>query len=285
VPGKPNRRAFLSQAAGAIPAWRLGASSAAPIWDAHCHLLGVKGETPEQRASELLGEASRVGIEKLVVFMGYPLIADPTPEQLREQNDQVLRAMRAFPDRILGFVYLNPRYADASLSELDRCVRDGPMTGVKLWIAMHANAPELDRIVERAAALGVPIYQHSWLKITGNLEGESTPFDVAELAQRHPSAHIICGHAGGDWERGIRAIRGFNNVSIDLAGSDPCAGFVEMAVRELGAGRVLFGSDAGLRSFASQLGKVLGAEIPEADKRAILCGNLRRLIEAKGKRS
>ena len=33
------------------------------------------------------------------------------------------------------------------------------------------------------------------------------------------------------------------NVSADVAGSDPTAGFTEMAVRELGAERVLYGSD------------------------------------------
>jgi hypothetical protein len=210
--------------------------------------------------------------------MGYPWFADPTAEQLREQNDQVLRAIRAFPDRLLGYVYLSPKWLDASLLELDRCVRDGPMVGVKLWIAAHCNGPELDPIVERAGSLGAVVYQHTWLKITGNYPGESTPTEVAELARRHPKVSIVCGHAGGDWERGIRAIRDCPNVSIDIAGSDPTAGFVEMAVRELGAARTLFGSDAGGRSFASQLGKVTGAAISDSAKAEILSGSLRRLL-------
>ena len=37
-----------------------------------------------------------------------------------------------------------------------------------------------------------------------------------------------------------------------------------MAVRELGAERVIYGSDVGGRSFASQLGKVMGAAVPQA---------------------
>jgi hypothetical protein len=52
----------------------------------------------------------------------------------------------------------------------------------------------------------------------------------------------------------------------------------EMAVRELGAGRVLYGSDAGGRSFASQLAKVQGAAISKGAKRMILGENLRRLL-------
>jgi predicted TIM-barrel fold metal-dependent hydrolase len=51
-----------------------------------------------------------------------------------------------------------------------------------------------------------------------------------------------------------------------------------MAVRELGAERVIYGSDAGGRSFASQLAKVMGAEIPEAARQLILGENLRRLL-------
>jgi hypothetical protein len=53
---------------------------------------------------------------------------------------------------------------------------------------------------------------------------------------------------------------------------------VEMAVRELGAERVLYGSDAGGRSFASQLAKVYSADIPVESKRLILRENLRRLL-------
>ena len=81
--------------------------------------------------------------------------------------------------------------------------------------------------------------------------------------------------AGGD----ARSAGGLSfGLSVDLSGCDPCAGMTEMAVRELGAERVIFGSDAGGRSFASQLGKVLGADIPEAAKRLILGENFKRLL-------
>jgi predicted TIM-barrel fold metal-dependent hydrolase len=63
-----------------------------------------------------------------------------------------------------------------------------------------------------------------------------------------------------------------------LAGGDPAAGVTEMAVRELGAERVLYGSDVPGRSFASQLAKVLGADVPDEAKRLILAGNLQRLL-------
>jgi predicted TIM-barrel fold metal-dependent hydrolase len=63
-----------------------------------------------------------------------------------------------------------------------------------------------------------------------------------------------------------------------MAGFDPTSGAIEMAVRELGVERVVYGSDVGGRSFASQLAKTLGADIPETAKQLILGGNLRRML-------
>lgn len=249
------------------------------IWDLHCHLSGVPGNTPEARLGQLLNYADRLGITRLCVSMGMEWDDDPSPEKMRQQNDEALRAIRAHPDRAFGFVYLNPKQTQASLDELNRCVRDGPMVGVKLWVAQRCNGPELDPIIARAAELKAPVLQHTWIKVTGNLPGESTPMDLAELAARHPHATLVCGHTGGDWESGIRAIRPHQNLLADLAGGDPTAGLTEMAVRELGAERVLYGSDVGGRSFASQLAKVLGADIPERARRLILAGNLQRLLE------
>ena len=248
------------------------------IWDLHCHLGGVPGKTPEERLGALLECSGRLGITRLCISMGMEWSQDPSPEEIRRENDETLRALRAHPDRALGFVYLNPKHAQASIEELNRCVRDGPMVGVKLWVALRCNAPEIDPIIARAEELGAPVLQHTWSKVTGNLPGESTAMDLAELAARHPKAMLICGHTGGDWEPGIRAIRPRANVHADLAGGDPTAGFTEMAVRELGAERVLYGSDAGGRSFASQLAKVLGAEIADEAKRLILGENAKRLL-------
>jgi predicted TIM-barrel fold metal-dependent hydrolase len=249
------------------------------IWDVHCHLASpLKESTPEARLGRLLEVADRMGIGRLCVYMGMKWSYDPSPADFRKQNDEVLAAIRRYPERAFGFVYINPKHQRESLDEINRCVADGPMVGVKLWVAMHANHPQLDPLVERATELKAVVFQHTWIKVTGNLADESTPMDLAALAKRHPAAKLICGHTGGDWEQGIRAVRAHPNISVDLGGGDPVAGITEMAVRELGPERVLYGSDAPGRSFASQLAKVHGAEIPDEAKRLILAANLKRLL-------
>lgn len=152
------------------------------------------------------------------------------------------------------------------------------MVGVKLWVARKASAAELDPIVGRAAELKAPVLQHTWFKAGGNLPGESTPLDLVDLARRHPTALLICGHSGGDWQLGVRAVRQSPTLFTETGGSDPTTGFVEFAVKELGADRVLYGSDAGGRSFASQLAKVQGADLPADAKAKVLGGNLKRLL-------
>jgi hypothetical protein len=249
------------------------------IWDLHCHLSGVPGRTPEERMAQLIMYADRMGIERLCVYMGMGFTQNPSVKRLREENDQVLQALQHYHDRAFGFVYVSAEHVDASVSEIERCVRNGPMVGIKLWVSKRCSAGELDPIIETAAALKAVIFQHTWYKTNnGNLPGESTPDDLVVLAKRHPQVPLICGHTGGTWELGIRAVRAFPTISVDLAGSDPTSGMVEMAVRELGPARVIYGSDAGGRSFASQLGKVYGADLADEVRQQILGGNLQRLL-------
>ena len=250
------------------------------IWDQHSHLGAVPGDTPEERMAFLVKCMDRIGVERLILSQGYSDDQHPnTPEQFRLENDRVMRAVKAFPDRAYGSVYLSPALLDFSMQELKRCVLDGPMVMIgEIEGDARCNVPAMDPIAEWAVANNVIILQHEWINARGNQPGESTPFDVVELAQRHPQLQIVCAHTGGNWELGIRAIRATKNVYCGLAGSDPTSGYVEMAVRELGAERVIYGSDVGGRSFASQVAKVEGANIAESDKKLILGGNLRRLL-------
>jgi len=251
------------------------------IWDVHSHLGELPGDTPEERMALLVKHMDRLGVERLILSQGYEeYMSHATPEQVQIENDRTMRAVQHFPTRAYGSLFLNPEHVEASLREFDRCVRDGPMVCVgEVQGDLVCSAPQLDPIVDRAVAMNVPVLQHTWLNSMGHAPNESTPYDVVELARRHPKAQLICGHTGGNWGLGIRIIRETKNVYADIAGSDPTSGFVEMAVRELGAERVLYGSDVGGRSFASQVAKVLGAEITDEEKRLILGGNIRRLLQ------
>ncbi|MBI4622879.1 MAG: amidohydrolase family protein [Verrucomicrobia bacterium] len=100
---------------------------------------------------------------------------------------------------------------------------------------------------------------------------------MAKLAQRFPNVPIICGHSGGDWELGVRAIRPVKNVLFEFAGSDPHSGAVEYAIKEVGVNRIVWGGHGPSRSYATELGKIFDADISRADRMKIFGGNFRRM--------
>ena len=276
----PVAAAAVASAGPAATAWAGDDLRKLGFWDIHAH-VGTPGPNPAKRMEALVKIADRVGVERLCIGMSPPWQYEPTPEHFRRSNDDVLAILKEWSSRAFGLVYLNPAHTRESLDELERCVANGPMIGIKLWVGTRANAPQLDPIVRRAKELDALILQHTWIKQRGkgNLPHESTPMELAELSARHTGVPIVCGHTGGgDWALGIRAIRARPELYADLGGGDPVYGEVEMAVRELGANRVLYGSDVNGRSFASQIGRVLGADISLADKKLILRENLRRLL-------
>jgi hypothetical protein len=152
------------------------------------------------------------------------------------------------------------------------------MRGIKLLVSCPASDVRVDPIAVRAAELRAPILQHSWYKRDGQMPNESTPADVAALAARHPWTQIVMAHLTGCNERGLADIAPYPNVSVDTSGSEPEAGVTEMAVRRLGAHRVVFGTDAPGRGYAAALGKVLGAKLSPREKALILGGNAARLL-------
>jgi predicted TIM-barrel fold metal-dependent hydrolase len=72
--------------------------------------------------------------------------------------------------------------------------------------------------------------------------------------------------------------RDFENVYLDLCASAAGYGVVERFVADVGAHKVLFGSDAGFLSAAQQIGRVALARITEEEKRAVLGLNAQRVL-------
>ncbi len=247
------------------------------VVDCHVHLHG-QGRTAMENVDFRLRYADRLGIDALIVSLGETTRRQPSADDLVADNNWVRDAVEYCPERIYGLVYASPNHIDETLDAMERHIRNGPMVGLKMWVCRRCNDPAYDPIVEYAAELGVPIQQHTWIKSTGNLATESTPWDMLELAKRHPQAQFLMAHSGGNWEKGIRIVRDQPNIAIDLCGGDPEAGQTEYAVELLGADRVLFGSDATGRSFASQLAKVLGADLTNGQRTLIAGGNAARLF-------
>lgn len=261
------------------------------IWDsyftpAHGH-PGADGSRALIADIERSQRAIALGhFEKLCFFphVGLGTTNDPAFETLvREKPALVLKPIERWPDRLLGMIQLNANDVPGSLEAINRWLRDGPMRGVYFPGggpgALTCTHPNFHSLVERLAGLKAVIMQHTWIKTGGKQSpGESTPSELAELAAKFPGQEFLCAHAGGEWEQGIRAIRDSPNILIETSGFDATAGFIEMAVRELGAERIVFGSHLPSRSLGTELSKVTAAAISEEAKKMILGGNYRRML-------
>ncbi|MCF7838658.1 MAG: amidohydrolase family protein [Candidatus Marinimicrobia bacterium] len=252
------------------------------IIDIHVHPPAVPAKrsligTPGETAARMLAAADRAGINALCIlgrFWPYP-----DEEGIRQINDATLALVRSRPDRLYGLCFLNPTLpARFLLAELDRCL-DAGLRGVKLEYEVNARDARLDPILKKVTERGVFLLHHAWYKTVGKCAHESDPSDIAHLAERHPRAQIVMAHLTACGMRGVLDIQGFENVWVDTSGSQPFSGMVEYAVNKLGSDRVLFGSDAPIRDFAAQLGRVQGAQLTEAQRRRILGGNAARLLK------
>lgn len=261
------------------------------IWDSyftpsHSH-PGPDGFSRLEADIERSLPAVRAGeFQKLCYFphVGTGTTSDAEFEKLaRTRPDLTLKPLKRWPELLLGMIQLNAKNLRGSLDALDRWLRDGPMLGVYFpgggAGATACTHPNFVPLVEKIAELNGVIMQHTWFKTGGKTgPGASTPSELAQLAAKFPEQKFLCAHAGGEWEKGIRAVRDAPNILVETSGFDATAGFIEMAVRELGAERVVFGSHLPSRSLGTELGKVIGAEISERDKRLILGENFRRLL-------
>lgn len=254
--------------------------------DIHIH-LGTPGPVPsDEELRRCVAEARRHGIERIVLLGNVTAMggANPTPEDISALNTHTLGVLERYPDVFIGFCYLNPSHDDAfNQAEIERCLANGPMTGIKLWIAVKATDSRLDPIMAAARRLGAPVLHHAWYKATVFAFNESTPAEVAELGRRHPDVTLIMAHLGGGGCRGVRDIEDVPNIVIDTSGAQPEAGLVEYAVKRLGVERVVFGSDWPGRDFAVQLGRVYGAPLTPAERQAVLYDNAARILGLEAK--
>lgn len=257
------------------------------IWDSYYfpRMTAKPGALLEDIAGDLRA-IEPFAIERLCAYLhvGLGTLGRPGAASPAEDRAQNLAILERWPDRLLGVIHLNANDVGASLAALEQWVSPGgPIVGVCFKSnppgCLVCTHPNFNPIVRRCAELGLLIMQHTWFKTAGKDDvGESTPAELAELARRHPDIRFVSAHAGGDWERGIRAVRECPNVLVETSGFNPTAGFIDLAVRELGADRIIYGGHLMGRSLATELSKVLSADISERDRKLIFGGNLRHLL-------
>jgi hypothetical protein len=253
--------------------------------DAHEHVNLYNGGPEVQ-----IDFADRLGIEKLIISR--PIVSGKgTPEEFRESNDIVLKAVKQYPDRFMGQLTLNPTYKKESLEEIKRCIDQG-MVGLKVYYQVKINDPLFYPIIEKFIDLKMIILMHANCQLgmggyrmkydTGESPNTSIPEDFVDIAKRYPEAMFQYAHigGGGDWEYACKAFKDYPNIYVDTSGSNNEANMIDFALNYLGEDRLFFGSDS---SYYQGVGTILASNINESQKKKIFFENYNAILRKGGK--
>jgi predicted TIM-barrel fold metal-dependent hydrolase len=147
------------------------------------------------------------GIDMQIVSWTSPIQLAPDDQALalcRSANDRLAKAVASHPDRLQGLAALPWQHPAAAVDELDRAVSDLGLRGVLIlgrpgagFLDDLAYQPILDRI----AALGVPLYVHPFHPVPQVHQAYYTGFNEKVTAE------LSLGAWGWHHEAGIHVLR------------------------------------------------------------------------------
>lgn len=255
--------------------------------DAHAHIY-FTNQSPQDQ----LDFGKRLGIDKQVISR-YLSVMPGTPEQFREYNDLTIKALKEYPDHLLGGFVLNPTYKKESLDEIQRCIDHGMIGPGELYYQVKINDPLYFPIIEKLIDLKMIIFSHAECqlgvggyrmdKYDGNKQpNTSIPEDFVDIATRYPEGIFQYAHTGGggDWEYECKLFKDHPNIYVDTSGSNNEEGMIDFVVEQLGEDRLFYASD---NSYYQSVCTVLSSNLTEAQKKKVFFDNYNNVLKKGGR--
>ncbi len=241
------------------------------VIDFHGHVGSWDSIGMTDDAETMLRTMDAAGVDKACLFNIFD--ADS-----RESNNRTIAFTSKHPERFIPFAYIWPESADKMVSEAKRAIDELGCKAFKTYppyTAFTLDDRRWDPLYEFVQERGLALITHT------SSEWQSYPKYLGESARRFPGATFIAGHSGNVHEyrsQAIAAAQMHPNFYLETCSTFRTPGAIEQLVNEGGADRVLFGSDFPLMDPRSQIGKIITADISDADKRRVLGENARRLL-------
>ena len=187
---------------------------------------------------------------------------------------------------VMFWVIVDPLKPE-TYDQADDMLKLSACVGIKIHPEEHGYSigDHGEALFEFAAARRAVIQTHSG-------EQNSLPADFVQWADRFPEVKLILAHLGFGWDADlshqVRAIlkgRQGNMYTDTSSSMSIIFGLLEWAVKELGAERILYGTDSPLYFAPMQRARIDKAEISDWDKRLILRENAMALLEIGPERS
>lgn len=241
------------------------------IIDAHNHLGGPdKGDGMSQDPDEIIERMDTASIDKAVVFP----FNDANPGiSFSSSNDWVYNTVSRCPDRLVGYARLDPNFGDRAVDEA-RCCMEMGLSGIKLH--PHSQKFPIDDPIVYKIAKYVANECPDKPMLFDNGKPTSPNKLIGDLARAFPEVTFILGHMrGGDF---IEVTAANDNIFIQTTGV-PQIEVVQKCVDELGAERIMMGSDSPYHSMEEEVRKVEALQLSESEKQMIFGGTAKKVLK------
>lgn len=256
------------------------------IIDAHCHFGPMSRQyVKDYSLKKFLERMDRYEIETAISCACFSL-------GTLDQKDFVYGAalssalLQESNGRLFSYHYFEPNLLDESLQIMEQYANDPAFVGVKIhpsWSLTSGDDERYRPAWEFAHKYNLPILAHTWdLSPANPKQAFAFPARFEKYVREYPDVSFILGHSGGR-TGGIRSMvalaKAYPNVYGDIAGDIWPNHLLEHLVSELGAERILYGSDYVMMDHGVMLGVVMGADLSLADKEKILYHNAKELFK------
>lgn len=235
------------------------------IIDAHNH-VGIRPGA-RQTGSDLVAKLDATGVHKAVMF---PFVEG------NFSNDPIKQAYDEHPDRLIPFCAVNP-WEPGAAAEVRRCITEWGFMGLKLHPTIngyHLSDPKLvDPLFKVVEEFGLPVIVH------GASDLYNCPPEFALMAARFPNVTLLMAHMGFFWsvDQAIGFARQYPNLYLETSRAPIFE--IQTAVRELGADKVIWGTDSPFVDYEWEFKKMERADDTPEGYAKIVGGNIARILK------
>ena len=219
-----------------------------------------------------LSDLEKCGITK---FAG-SVITKLGSDDMKASNNIAYRLKDDFADKYIMGIQVDPRFVDESVNEIDAAIKNKiNLIGELVPYAYGWSYASADfrKLLDAANPYGMTVSLHT-------VQGE---FDAMEdLARCYPDLTFVFAHPGeyASLVRHIEIMKKHDNVYLDLSGTGLFRfGMLKRLVGDVGAERILFGTDYPICNPNMYVNAVLGEHISDSDKELIFSLNAKRILK------
>ena len=250
------------------------------VIDSHAHIShdGAMGvgylPQPHSDADGMVKRNRRMGIRRFATSAWIGIYVD-----CEEGNRVVKNAHDQYPDDVIGYATLDPNYLneDEFRTAMEQVHGEWKFPGMKPYhprVRIPYNSPRYDVWYEYGNEHQLFCLLHS--------SGGGFLREVADISERYPDITFLLAHSGGDFptarER-LPLVKERENVFLEITLTPVTYGVIEYMVREVGAEKVLFGTDAPMRDPIPQFGWMCYSRATDDELRLMLGGNMQKILD------